>query len=319
MPPASSSHTESVTTAWKNKNIPSITANSSRQSVYLSLGLPWPPHRPLSLTEGRPLAMARLAAGHFMLSPTQPDTPGQGNSCMFHALTDQLSYQPGLGVNSHSQLREMLVKAAYNSIKSGKLLWGCDGSLEDWRLAMRQEGTMGDQIILQAASNLFQRDIIILPVFRDAAHNQKLGITLISPSPPSSPSGSPLYLQYYSESRFLTPHFQSIRPLPNAIIHTGLEMDQEDDFISMMESLPDPPSTGLQNPYMSCDSSSFTSSSYSTSSSSTSSSSPSPSPSPSSSSSTSFSSSSSSSRASKLPDWYVVGSEVRGIGRQTRL
>jgi len=75
---------------------------------------------------------------------------------MFHALTDQLSYQPGLSVNSHSQLRQMLVKAAYNSIKSGKLLWGCDGSLEDWRVAMRQEGTMGDEIILQAASNLFQ-------------------------------------------------------------------------------------------------------------------------------------------------------------------
>ena len=75
---------------------------------------------------------------------------------------------------------------------------------------------MGDQVVLQVAANLFQRQIVILPVFWSAAHLPSLGITLISPSSksPSKTSSirSALFLQYFSESRFLTPHYQSVRP-----------------------------------------------------------------------------------------------------------
>ena len=136
---------------------------------------------------------------------------------MFHALLDQLRFHqvPSIAA-SHSQLRAKLVQAAYNSVKAGKLTWPEGETVEEWRSLMGQEGTMGDQVVLQVAANLFQRQIVILPVFWSAAHLPSLGITLISPSSksPSKTSSirSALFLQYFSESRFLTPHYQSVRP-----------------------------------------------------------------------------------------------------------
>lgn len=151
-----------------------LKAAASRQEVYLSLGLPWPPTRKLRLAEGAILAKTRLAEASFQVSPSQPVTPGQGNSCMFHAILDQLNNQSGVAA-SHSQLRSKLVQAAYNSVKSGKLSWPEGERVEEWRAAMSQEGTMGDQVILQTAANLFKRDIVIIPVFWDASTWPALG------------------------------------------------------------------------------------------------------------------------------------------------
>merc|ERR1712212_911639 len=244
---------------------------ATTEQVYQHLGLAWPPIRKLRLSEGSALAKARLSGVNFEPSPSQPVTPGQGNSCMFHALLDQLKFQQGSSLASlaasHSQLRSKLVQASYNSVKAGKLTWPEGESVEEWRSGMVQEGTMGDQVILQAAANLFQRQIVILPVFWSAAHLPSLGITLISPSSKttSSPnktitSSSALFLQYYSESRFLTPHYQSVRPKPgqNHLVDTLHQWlideeggkkpkEEEDDFIMQLNELPDPPCTPVRN------------------------------------------------------------------------
>merc|ERR1712130_301917 len=161
---------------------------------------------------------------------------------------------------SHSQLRGKLVQAAYNSVKAGKLTWPEGESVEEWRSGMVQEGTMGDEVILQADANLFQRQIVILPVFWSAAHLPSLGITLISPSSSkttksptkTTSSSSALFLQYYSESRFLTPHYQSVRPKngENHLVDTLQQWladedverkpkEEEDDFIMQLNDLPD--------------------------------------------------------------------------------
>merc|ERR1712223_1832176 len=122
----------------------------------------------------------------------------------------------------------------------------------------------GDQVVLQVAANLFQRQIVILPVFWSAAHLPSLGITLISPSS-KSPSktisrSSALFLQYFSESRFLTPHYQSVRPKPgdNHLVESlqrSLEGDgkarkdeeEEEEFITQLNDLPDPPCTPMRS------------------------------------------------------------------------
>merc|ERR1712223_1240901 len=122
----------------------------------------------------------------------------------------------------------------------------------------------GDQVVLQVAANLFQRQIVILPVFWSAAHLPSLGITLISPTS-KSPSktisrSSALFLQYFSESRFLTPHYQSVRPKPgdNHLVESlqrSLEGDgkaredeeEEEDFITQLNDLPDPPCTPMRS------------------------------------------------------------------------
>merc|ERR1712172_486042 len=125
---------------------------------------------------------------------------------------------------------------------------------------------MGDQVILQTAANLFQRQIVILPVFWSAAHLPSLGITLISPSSKTiskkTTSSSALFLQYYSESRFLTPHYQSVRPKlgQNHLVDTLQQWlieedgekkpkkeDDEDEFIMQLNDLPDPPCTPVRN------------------------------------------------------------------------
>merc|ERR1719348_1885460 len=237
---------------------------------------------------------------------------------MFHALLDQLKFQQASLASiaaSHFQLR-------------GKLV---------------QEGTMGDEVILQAAANLFQSQIVILPVFWSAAHLPSLGITLISPSSKTSKSptktptvSSALFLQYYSESRFLTPHYQSVRPkngqnhlvdtLNQWFINDGVEKkpkEEEDDFIMQLNELPDPPCTPVRN----LRSSFFTPSPYNSfilPSSSPPPSSVSPSPSSSlsmssASSSTPPSSPSLSNSSTSSEFMHLLEREVRGLGRQTRI
>merc|ERR1712004_296091 len=124
-------------------------------------------------------------------------------------------------------------------------------------------GTMGDQVVLQVAANLFQRQIVILPVFWSAAHLPSLGITLISPTSRSpsktSSSRSALFLQYFSESRFLTPHYQSVRPKAgeNQLVESlqrslegegkARKDEEEEEFITQLNDLPDPPCTAMRN------------------------------------------------------------------------
>ena len=332
-----------------------LSPTATTEQVYQQLGLAWPPIRKLRLSEGSALAKARLSGVNFEPSPSQPVTPGQGNSCMFHALLDQLRFQQASSslaslAASHSQLRSKLVQAAFNSVKAGKLTWPEGESVEEWRSLMVQEGTMGDQVILQTAANLFQRQIVILPVFWSAAHLPSLGITLISPSSKTmskkTTSSSALFLQYYSESRFLTPHYQSVRPKPgqNHLVNTLQQWlieedgekkpkkkeEEEDEFIMQLNDLPDPPCTPVRN----LRSSFFTPSPYNSFI--LPSSSPSPPPSsvsPSPSSSLSMSSTSSSTSASSPPSspslsnssssssefMHLLERQVRGLGRQTRI
>merc|ERR1712223_2039369 len=209
----------------------------------------------------------------------------------------------------------------------------------------------GDQVVLQVAANLFQRQIVILPVFWSAAHLPSLGITLISPSSRSpsktSSSSSALFLQYFSESRFLTPHYQSVRPKAgdNHLVEslqrslegegTARKDEEEEEFITQLNDLPDPPCTPMRN----LRSSFFTPSPYNSfilpHSSSPLPSNVSPSPSSSfSMSSASFSmstTSSSMSTTSSPPSspslsntsssefMHLLEREVRGLGRQTRI
>ena len=97
-------------------------------------------------------------------------------------------------------------------IVTERLAWQYDpeiGTLEEWVEKMKAEGEFGDEIFLQLAANILNRDIIIIPVFRDEAHIQALGFTVIKSA--TSNNHEPLFLLSYTESRFTSPHYQSIR------------------------------------------------------------------------------------------------------------
>ena len=76
--------------------------------------------------------------------------------------------------------------------------------------------------LFKIASTLFNCDIILVPVFPEEAHDQSSGTITFSPQSNDLAAAStaastaskrgPLYLLWYSKQRFLSPHFQSIRP-----------------------------------------------------------------------------------------------------------
>ena len=69
---------------------------------------------------------------------------------------------------------------------------------------------MMEHTFITLASEVLNRCIILVPVFPEDGHDENGFITF---TPQSAPPNAPaLYLLYYSETRFSTPHFQSIRP-----------------------------------------------------------------------------------------------------------
>jgi hypothetical protein len=72
-----------------------IYAESSSEDICNLLGLSWPPTRLLQLSEGIFLQELRLKELRYKLSPTQIQTPADGN-CMMWTLFDQLQFTSNL-------------------------------------------------------------------------------------------------------------------------------------------------------------------------------------------------------------------------------
>ena len=66
------------------------------------------------------------------------------------------------------------------------------------------------EIFLQLTCNVLNRDIVIIPAFKDQAHVSAMGFTITKSSTPNNKE--PLFLFAFSESKFSSPHYQSIRP-----------------------------------------------------------------------------------------------------------
>ena len=66
----------------------------------------------MTLAQGAIFAQQRVRKSGFKLSPTQLNTPGDGN-CMVHALTDQFTYDSHLSEmqTTHDELRALVVSA----------------------------------------------------------------------------------------------------------------------------------------------------------------------------------------------------------------
>ena len=69
----------------------------------------------------------------------------------------------------------------------------------------------GDQIVLHLASNLLEVEIQIIPAFRESASDPGTGLTIIEPHITTARHGK-IYIFHFSESDFLSPHYQSVWP-----------------------------------------------------------------------------------------------------------
>lgn len=170
----------------------------------------------ISLNEGQYFAMDRLEKTNFELSISQPETPADG-SCFIHALIDQMSYDP-LWKNVKFdilRLRAKVILSLDNLILKGKLVWAdCDptgelGSKEIWANNMKDSATFADHIFIYLAAEYLSREFIIIPVFPPQTGTDRVHIKPCH----TTASYKPFYFLYYSDARFISPHYQSILPI----------------------------------------------------------------------------------------------------------
>ena len=74
---------------------------------------------------------------------------------------------------------------------------------------MANDCVYADQVFIQIAAELLNRPFVLVIVRKESGDNNS-GKILITPQ---TSIGNPLYFLYFTESKFLSPHYQSIRPL----------------------------------------------------------------------------------------------------------
>ena len=190
-----------------------------KKEYFQYFSLPWPTSpssEKLSLEQGGFVMDRRLRDLSLTVSPSQRETPKDGN-CLFHSLLDQLRYNSELHdfAEDHEEFRTKVVTYGYDKfLKTKKLTWSGDpelGSPKEWRRNMLQLGVYGDEVALTLASNVLGVDIVIIPAFRESSVHPGLGITVIKSI--KKPQYDPLYMFLFSESDFKEPHYQSVRPI----------------------------------------------------------------------------------------------------------
>ena len=138
---------------------------------------------------------------------------GDGN-CGVYGLLDQLKYDPfwkNVEYN-HFDLRKNIVKSVHRMIRNNNFVWHDDpllpgeGTVEEWEEYMLGNHIFVDHIFMQLAAEYFERRIILFPVFPEDGESFEF-----------VPSGAlqsqtTLYLLFFSETRFIHGHYQSIRP-----------------------------------------------------------------------------------------------------------
>ena len=125
-----------------------------KEEVFRFYKLPWPREsgQLLSLSQGRPVMKRRLRELDLSVSPTQPETPRDGN-CMMHCLHDQLKFDPYQKsfAKTPQQLRQKILSYGYDMfIRTGKLEWQyCPklglGSPEECLVRMSQDAQVNFQ------------------------------------------------------------------------------------------------------------------------------------------------------------------------------
>ena len=73
-----------------------------------------------------------------------------------------------------------------------------------------KDGNQADECFIQLTSEILNRQITIIPVFPYDGHGE--GNIIINSGTSSKDAHESLYVLYYSESTFVSGHYQSIRP-----------------------------------------------------------------------------------------------------------
>ena len=123
----------------------------------------------LNLVEGEVFASLRLQQLGMIVSPTQPDTPGDGN-CFIHAILDQLKYDNLLKDMKYDVInfRKEVVHSLVDHIINGNHEWFADpeeGSPEKWMEKYEKDEVVIDNYFIYLCALKIRRRIILYPVF----------------------------------------------------------------------------------------------------------------------------------------------------------
>ena len=84
--------------------------------------------------------------------------------------------------------------------------------IQDWKAKMSKNAEYADQIFVQLFSEFVKRKLILIPVHKSVGNNGT-GIIEVVPNKDPNTAENPLYFLYYTECKFISPHYQSVRPI----------------------------------------------------------------------------------------------------------
>ena len=121
---------------------------------------------------------SRMASLGFKRSPTQPNTIGDG-ACGIRALCDQLSIsttETMFGKDDHEFARKCIAMQAKLMVR-GKVLDEAffEPNVNEWSLRMSQNSEFIDHIFLQVFCLVLERDIVVIPQYRETAAGALFG------------------------------------------------------------------------------------------------------------------------------------------------
>ena len=168
-----------------------------------------------SCSDSDPISMGRACVKSlgFRFSSSQPVTKGDGN-CMVSALFDQLrkcSHPILQSISNVHELRLYVCSKLYSQLDDNLIFWVSDISPKIWVQNMTKNGVWADDVFLQLASNIFNKNIILIPLSPSSAHHGGMYSDIRSVD---GGSGDPFLMLYFEEWR-TAGHYQSLEIDPN--------------------------------------------------------------------------------------------------------
>ena len=158
--------------------------------------------------------LTRLRQINFQESTTQLMTPKDGNCCIW-ALKDQAKFNNPtmyLQPKSVTEIRQIVCDYIESSSPEQWSNWfNTAEEIESYLFRMRKDGIYCDDTFLQAFSDKFGIEIDIYPVFNTPHKLNPLGCTTILTR--NAMRNGKVYMLYFSEANFVSPHYQSIYPI----------------------------------------------------------------------------------------------------------
>ena len=128
---------------------------------------------------------------------------------MVHALLDQLlknNHPVTQTIKTHQDLRIFLCSRLMEQIQNSNIFWVQNFSPQTWIDKMKVKGTWCDDVFLQLAANLFNKNIILIPLSPTSAHHAGMYMDIRSVQ---GGNGDPLFMLYFEEWR-TAGHYQSL-------------------------------------------------------------------------------------------------------------